>query len=337
MRSELTHTAIRQHYVQLKLRLDLLATLPYDAFAIIGLGWTRDAKAIMFIAIALRLPKLLRCSRLFAHFGAISSQLPPQLQLNAGKARLAIVTFVFLYVWHVWSCVWLLDAYAFPPSHTGLSWISEDLSPAFGDAAWAHTSEWTSYLRAAYFTITTMSTVGYGDVRPQNPLETALSMLLVLLSASLFAVLIGLISSLVRLNDIEEEALKTQLDYLKHYMTHHNLPAPLCKRITGYYRLLWSNPRVSQTQTLETLPPFLRRDLGLWMHRDALLSVSALSELTFFPLTEVRSPTTSLRLHTLRCAPMISNAILTYRSAHHHVGSCAWRCAPSSSSKVTPS
>jgi hypothetical protein len=61
MQSELTHTAIRTHYVQVKLRLDLLASLPYEALAPIGLAVTSDTKTILLAVALLRLPRLLRC------------------------------------------------------------------------------------------------------------------------------------------------------------------------------------------------------------------------------------------------------------------------------------
>ena len=88
-------------------------------------------------------------------------------------------------------------------------------------------------------------------LRPQNALETVFAMVLALVSALLFACLIGLISSLVRLSDGEEEMFKTQTDYLQHYTRHHQLPSDLVQRITAYYRLISSNPRSLPTSSAE--------------------------------------------------------------------------------------
>jgi hypothetical protein len=132
-----------------------------------------------------------------------------------------------------------------------------------------------------------MSSIGPGDMRPQNAWETGFCIVLALVAASMFAYLIGLISSYARLGDVQEELLQTQTDYLQHYMRHHPLPHMLAKRIASYYRVLSSNPRISHAHLLQELPPFLLRDLGLWMHRDHLLNVPALGNLTFFPLVEI--------------------------------------------------
>ena len=285
MQSELTHAAIRTHYVQVKLRLDLLASLPYEALAPIGLAVTSDTKTILLAVALLRLPRLLRCSRILEHCRVAFALLPPQLHLSSGQARLAVVTCLWVYVCHAFACFWLFDAYTLPKSALGRNWMTEDI--AWKDASWAHSNVGLSYLRAVHFTMSHMSTVGLGDVRPQNALETVFAMVLALVSALLFACLIGLISSLVRLNDGEEEMFKTQTDYLQHYTRHHQLPSDLVQRITAYYRLISSNPRVSHTHLTEALPPFLLRDIGLWMHRNNILSVPALSSLTFFPLIEL--------------------------------------------------
>ena len=59
MKSELTHSAMRTHYVQAKLRLDVLATLPYEALAPIGFATTGDTKTILLAVALLRLPRTL--------------------------------------------------------------------------------------------------------------------------------------------------------------------------------------------------------------------------------------------------------------------------------------
>ena len=285
MKSELTYAAIRTHYVQAKLRLDVLATLPYEALAPIGFATTSDTKTILLAVALLRLPRLLRCSRCLEHFRVAFGWLPPQLRLSKAQARLLSAWSFWIYVAHVFACWFLFDAYTLPLSALGRNWMTEDI--AWKRADWAHVTIWTSYLRAAHFVLFHMASIGSGDVRPQNAWETGFCIVLALVAASMFAYLIGLISSYARLGDVQEELLQTQTDYLQHYMRHHPLPHMLAKRIASYYRVLSSNPRISHAHLLQELPPFLLRDLGLWMHRDHLLNVPALGNLTFFPLVEI--------------------------------------------------
>ena len=285
MKSELTHSAMRTHYVQAKLRLDVLATLPYEALAPIGFATSGDTKTILLAVALLRLPRLLRCSRCLEHFRVAFGWLPPQLCPSKAQSRLLMVWSLWFYVVHAFTCLFLFDAYTLPLSALGRNWMIEDL--AWKRADWAHETIGHSYARAAHLVLAHMATPGIGDVRPQNAWETGFIMVLVLVSTAFYACLIGLISSYSRLGDVEEELLMTQTDYLQHYMRHHPLPHRLAKRITSYYRLLSSNPRLSHAHLLQELPIFLRRDLGLWMHRDHLLNVPALGNLSFFPLVEI--------------------------------------------------
>ena len=228
-----------------KLRLDVISTLPYDLFTLVA--WAADVPEprLLFVAVCLRAPKLLRCYRLLAHVRSVALVLPHRLRVSGGGARLLTATALYLLIWHIFACLWLLVAYAAPadePSsagerHHASTWMSVDKDPCaptlsnlgtsppddpwfrarlthgadesdFRDATptrpaeWAHTTLWGSYARALYFTITVLSTVGYGDVRPQNALETVLCQAVALCASVSCAGLIALISSLVRINDV---------------------------------------------------------------------------------------------------------------------------------------
>lgn len=148
----------------------------------------------------------------------------------------------------------------------------------------------------------------------------------VIVGAAFLSGLIGLVSSYFRNCDFEEESLKSQLDYLYHYMQHRKLPRELQQRISSYYLLVWSNPRVSQVcpcssrvsscicstlhlmvlhnsfpatcDRLQTagrqaatfhaaLPPFIQRDLRIFMHQHMARSISALKQIGFFSLKAI--------------------------------------------------
>jgi len=110
----------------------------------------------------------------------------------------------------------------------------------------------------------------------------------VVVSAAFLSSLIGLVSSYFRNRDFEEETLKSQLDYLYHYMQHRKLPRRLQQRISNYYLLIWSNARVSQANTLQAaLPLFIQRDMRLFMHREMIRKIPLLRKVTFFPMKDL--------------------------------------------------
>ena len=296
LRAFSTHSRLPPCALQARrLRLDLVATAPYDLCTLVAWAAGLPTPQLLLLATCLCLPRLLRCYRLGGHVRSVASLLPPRLRPSGGGARLAVATALYLFTWHCFACMWLLVAYAPPMGPEYATWRTVDTRECAADVMgpcgneWAHRSLGVSYARAWYFTITVMSTVGYGDVRPQNAVETFLCQLVALAAAVSFASLIGLISSLVRCGDIEEEALKTQMDYVQHFMRHHHLPARLRTRISAYYKLFWRNARVGQSASLleSSLPRYLLRDLRLAIHRSAVSAVRPLRSLSFFPLKEV--------------------------------------------------
>jgi len=219
------------------------------------------------------------------HLRFVVSLLPPSRQLNGGSARLLQGALALLYVVHAFSCSWLFVSSWLQPSHVGApSWIAADKQCA----EWAYVSASSVYLRAVYFSITVLSTVGYGDIRPQTRIETGFMLVEVVVSAAFLSSLIGLVSSYFRNRDFEEETLKSQLDYLYHYMQHRKLPRRLQQRISNYYLLIWSNARVSQANTLQAaLPLFIQRDMRLFMHREMIRKIPLLRKVTFFPMKDL--------------------------------------------------
>ena len=54
-----------------------------------------------------------------------------------------------------------------------------------------------SYLESAYFTVSTMTSVGYGDVTPQSSLGKIIAMIMMLLGTFIFVSFTGVIASTV--------------------------------------------------------------------------------------------------------------------------------------------
>lgn len=53
------------------------------------------------------------------------------------------------------------------------------------------------YILSAYFTMTTVATVGYGDIFPVNTLERGLTVVLMIIGVSAFTFVSGALSSIL--------------------------------------------------------------------------------------------------------------------------------------------
>jgi len=258
----------------------IIGAIPYDIIIVPCLAVSERYE--LLAACLLRAPKMINVLFLGEHMRSAASFLPPQCFLSVGAGRLLQGAVAVLYAAHLFACFWMFTSTWLQPSHVGApSWIAADQECA----PWAYITPGTVYLRATYFAMTVLSTVGYGDIRPQTAIETGVMLFEVIVSAAFLSGLVGLVSSYNRNRDFEEESLKAQLNYLYHYMQHRKLPRRLQQRISNYYLLIWSHARVSQEATLQAaLPSFIQRDLRMCMHKHLIRSIPALNNISYFPL-----------------------------------------------------
>jgi hypothetical protein len=75
------------------------------------------------------------------------------------------------------------------------------------------------YIRSLYFTTTVLSTIGYGDIRPQTKMETIFQLLQILTAACTFAGFVGAIGAYFDCIDKSgKAAFKNEMFKLKVYM-----------------------------------------------------------------------------------------------------------------------
>jgi len=90
---------------------------------------------------------------------------------------------------HCAGCFYYKLADMYP--HKGKTWIGV-LNPNFQE-----TSLWIRYISAMYWSITTMTTVGYGDLHAQNTVEMVFIIFYMLFNLGLTAYIIGNMTNLV--------------------------------------------------------------------------------------------------------------------------------------------
>eukprot|EP00327_Prymnesium_parvum_P015527 CAMPEP_0113284138 /NCGR_PEP_ID=MMETSP0008_2-20120614/29846_1 /TAXON_ID=97485 /ORGANISM="Prymnesium parvum" /LENGTH=2782 /DNA_ID=CAMNT_0000134945 /DNA_START=151 /DNA_END=8500 /DNA_ORIENTATION=+ /assembly_acc=CAM_ASM_000153 len=274
---------IVKNYRKHRLLKDIISNLPYE---LIALAVSNLSKQELLLCMSfLRLPKLIYVRHVSACLHTVVRSVPARLRLSGGAGRIVKALLLLVVVNHVTACIWMLIAswlQANGPSDPSWAKEDQDCNP------WAYDRLGHRYLRAVYFSITVLSTVGYGDVRPATALETCFMLVIVVTATSYFAILIGLISSYIRTRDSEAESLKSQLDYIGHYMSYRKMPRRVRQRIRDYFLLVCSHLSVSQASAVQkALPSFLLRDLRIQMQHQRVLAVPALRDISFFPLKEL--------------------------------------------------
>ncbi|MCB0282506.1 MAG: cyclic nucleotide-binding domain-containing protein [Calditrichae bacterium] len=159
--------------------------------------------------------------------------------------RLAFFAFWIMIITHWMSCGWLsLHTYA---------GISDNL---------------TLYIRSLYWSVVTLTTVGYGDIVPINNAETAYSMLVMLFGVGIYGYVIGNIANILSKRDPAKVAFQKNMDNLKAFVRYRELPMGLQNRIRDYYAYLWKKRLgYDELYFLNNLPSGLKREVEMHLKR----------------------------------------------------------------------
>ncbi|PNT70142.1 potassium channel KAT2 isoform X4 [Brachypodium distachyon] len=159
---------------------DVCSTIPYQPF---GLLFNKHGNGLTYrILNMLRLWRLRRLSALFA-------RLEKDIRLNYYWIRCTKLISVTLFAAHCSGCFIYLIADRYPdPTRT---WIGAAIPNYRSESLWVR------YITAIYWSITTLTTTGYGDLHAENPREMSFSICFMLFNLGLTAYLIGNMTNLV--------------------------------------------------------------------------------------------------------------------------------------------
>jgi hypothetical protein len=137
----------------------------------------------------------------------------------------------------------------------------------------------TNYNIALYWTITTLTTVGYGDISPTENLGRIYTMFVMILGVAMYGVIIGNISTLLVKVDSFREGQRNKMENLVAYMKHHFVPEELQNDVVGFYsNFLKVNSGHQDNSSLAGLPAALKEQLEFYAHLKLINAVPMFRE-----------------------------------------------------------
>ena len=167
-------------------------------------------------------------------------------------------------------------------------------------------TQWEVYLTSLYWGMTTMTTVGYGDIAAGTTAEKLYCIAAMVVGGFTFGIIIGNLTTIVESSSPLEEQKKVRLAQVSGWLHARNVPGYLRTEVYEFYRKLYCTERnpaayalssIDEQQLLEELPHQLSRPM---LHH------------ILGHITELRC-WRQLRLHTLPCETRL-----------HHVACLSW-------------
>ena len=117
----------------------------------------------------------------------------------------------------------------------------------------------SNYVSALYWTTTTLTTVGYGDVVPHTNVEKLYAVFVMIIGVGFYGYLIGNVVSVITKRDPAHENFIINLENLAALVKYRKLPRNLATRIRQYFLYIWKQKLgYNEEKFLEELPDGLK-------------------------------------------------------------------------------
>ncbi|KAA8514934.1 hypothetical protein F0562_018280 [Nyssa sinensis] len=232
-------------YITTWLIFDICSTVPFQSLSLL---FTDHNSGLGFKLLnMLRLWRLRRVSTLFA-------RLEKDIRFNYFWTRCTKLISVTLFVVHCAGCFNYLIADRYPdPKRT---WIGA-VYPNFKEE-----SLWDRYVTAMYWSITTLTTTGYGDFHAENPREMLFDIFYMLFNLGLTSYLIGNMTNLVVQWTSRTRSFRDTVRAASEFATRNQLPSHLQDQVLSHICLKFKTEGLKQKDTLNGLPKAIRLSIA---------------------------------------------------------------------------
>ena len=154
-------------------------------------------------------------------------QVESTLKIGVGFQRLVFFFLFFLIFIHIVSCVWVLVAQLQDQENFEGTWMDGDA----GGVKFHNMSSSLQYLTSSYYTVTTITTVGYGDIAGVTTVEKVFCIFIMLIGVIAFSFFSGSLASIIQNYDISNAKFQDKLESLNRIQKNYLLPLDLYMKL----------------------------------------------------------------------------------------------------------
>ncbi|XP_056152978.1 potassium voltage-gated channel subfamily H member 6-like [Lampris incognitus] len=256
---------IAKHYIKGWFPIDLFAAIPFDLL-IFRSGSDEMATLIGLLKTA-RLLRLVRVARKLDRYS------------EYGAAVLFLLMCTFVLIAHWLACIWYAIGFVERP-YTETGWLdnlAEQLGKAYNDSdSKSGPSIKDKYVTALYFTFSSLTSVGFGNVSPNTNSEKIFSICVMVIGSLMYASIFGNVSAIIQRLYSGTTRYHTQMLRVKEFIRFHQIPGGLRQRLEEYFQHAWSYTNgIDMNAVLKGFPECLQADICLHLNRSLLQNCAA--------------------------------------------------------------
>jgi len=156
--------------------------------------------------------------------------------------ELIMILFLIFGLIHTFACIWI------------------SLNGRDGDL-------WTVYNKAIYWTVTTVATVGYGDITPSTNTGRVFAIGVMLFGVAFYGFIVSKISTFLFQKDRRSEIRDSKISHLGAFLDHYKIPAKLQNEVFGFYEhRIQEQTNDEEIRIISELPEKLRLEIQIYLN-----------------------------------------------------------------------
>uniref|UniRef100_A0A672LYH2 Ion transport domain-containing protein n=1 Tax=Sinocyclocheilus grahami TaxID=75366 RepID=A0A672LYH2_SINGR len=221
---------IAVHYFKGWFLIDMVAAIPFDLLIDrTGEEMSTETTLIGLLKTA-RLLRLVRVARKLDRYS------------EYGAAVLFLLMCTFALIAHWLACIWF--AIGNVEQNRSIGWLHAlgvDLGkPHNSSIRGSGPSIKDKYVTALYFTFSSLTSVGFGNVSPNTNSEKIFSICVMLIGSLMYASIFGNVSAIIQRLYSGTARYHTQMLRVREFIRFHQIPNPLRQRLEEYFQHAWS-------------------------------------------------------------------------------------------------
>ncbi|KAM9829096.1 voltage-gated delayed rectifier potassium channel KCNH8-like isoform 7-T8 [Syngnathus typhle] len=129
----------------------------------------------------------------------------------------------------------------------------------------------SSYVTSLYFALSSLTSVGFGNVSANTDSEKIFSICTMLIGALMHAVVFGNVTAIIQRMYSRRSLYHTRTKDLKDFIRVHRLPKALEQRMMECFQTTWSvNNGINVSELLKDFPDELRADIAMHLNKELL-------------------------------------------------------------------